>query len=69
MLNFLVRIVMSLAAVITGWFVARDAANFGIVQMVVSLLLISLFVAIAAFWPSLLSWFRSRHRPQDRTDS
>ena len=67
MFGWLVRIVMSIAAVITGWFVVRDAAIFGVVQMAVSLLLIAFFVAVAAFWPSLATWFRSRHKPEDRT--
>ena len=59
MLRFVVRIVFAMAGLIAGWFVARDATNFGIVQMAVSLLLITLFVAAAAFWPSLLDRLRS----------
>ena len=39
MLGWLVRIVMALAAIVTGWFVVSDSPNFGIVQMAVSLLL------------------------------
>jgi hypothetical protein len=60
MLGWVVRLVMAAAGVVAGWFVARDAANFGVVQMVVSLLLITILVAAAAFWPSLVAWFRSR---------
>jgi hypothetical protein len=48
---------MFIASIITAWFVARDAANFEIIQMVISLLLITLLLAIAAFWPYLVAWF------------
>ena len=41
---------MVIAAVIAGWFVARDAVNFSIIQMVVGLLLITALVAVAACW-------------------
>jgi hypothetical protein len=36
------------------WFVANDAPNFGLVQIAVGLLLLSLVVSVIAFWPS--SW-------------
>lgn len=56
MVGWIVRIVLSLAAVITGWFVARNAPNFDIVQMAVGLLLITVFLLIAAFWSPLAAW-------------
>lgn len=68
-MNLVIRVVMALAAVITGWFVAQDTAKFSVVQMVVSLLIISALVIMAAFWPSLLSWLRNRGKPDDRADS
>lgn len=68
MFTWLVRIVMALAGVIAGWFVARDAANFGVIQLVVSLLLITFVVAVAAFWPSLVAWLRNRRRPDGGTE-
>ena len=60
MLGWLVRIVMSVAAVVAGWFVARDAANFGIVQSAISLILLTIVVAIAAFWRPFVRWWRNR---------
>jgi hypothetical protein len=60
MFGWIVRIILSVAAVITGWFVARDAANFGIIQMAVGLLLMTGFVAIAAFWKPLAAWLRKQ---------
>ncbi len=56
MLNWLIRPIMLVAAVITGWFVAEDAANFGVIQLVISVLLVTLIVAIAAFWESIADW-------------
>lgn len=57
---WLIRPILFLAAIITGWFVAEDAANFGVVQMAVSVLLITAFVAIAAFWETIADWLRER---------
>jgi hypothetical protein len=48
MIKWLVRPIMLVAAVIAGWFVARDAVNFSIIQMVVALLLVTALVAVAA---------------------
>lgn len=52
MLGWIVRGLLIAAGVVTGWFVARDAAVFGIAQVMVALLLITAVVAILAFWPS-----------------
>ena len=53
MLNILIRPIMFLSAAIAAFFVARDAPNFTIIQMVVGLLLIVALVAIGAFWETL----------------
>jgi len=68
MFGWIVRIVMALAGVVTGWFVAREAANFGLFQMVVAILLLVFFVAVAAFWPSLAGLLRNRREPEDRAN-
>ena len=60
MVNLLLRPVMFLAALVTGWFVADDAVNFSVIQMVVSLFLITIIVAIAAFWETLSDWVMNR---------
>jgi hypothetical protein len=46
-----------MAGIITGWLVAQEATNFTWIQVVISLLLIALFVFLAAFWPSVVMWF------------
>ncbi|SCX92717.1 hypothetical protein [Microvirga guangxiensis] len=52
MISWVVRLLLIAASVVTSWFVAKDAVNFGIIQMMVALLLLTLVVAIFAFWPS-----------------
>ncbi|MBA1159154.1 MULTISPECIES: hypothetical protein [Microvirga] len=51
MLNWVVRGLLIVAGVVTGWFVAKDATNFGVIQMMVALLLLTLIIAVIAFWP------------------
>ena len=52
MVSWIVRGLLVVAGAITSWFVASDAPNFGVIQMVVALLLLTLTVAVVAFWPS-----------------
>lgn len=63
MLNFIIRPLLALAGVITGWFVATDATNFSLIQMAVAVVLLTLFVALAAFWETVMGWLRNRRRP------
>jgi len=49
-----------LAAIIAGWFVAEEAPNFGVVQMVVAVFLIAALVALAAFWEAVMERLRER---------
>jgi hypothetical protein len=48
---WILRLILSLAAPITAWFVARDALNFSFVQTMISVILLAAFVAVLAFWP------------------
>lgn len=52
MISWIARLLMIAAGAVTGWVVAEDAPNFGVVQMMVALLLLTLVVAVLAFWPS-----------------
>lgn len=61
-LSWLIRPILLVAAAIAGWFVAEDAANFGVVQMVVAVVLITGLVALAAFWEAVLERWRGRRR-------
>jgi len=60
MVGWAVRALLIVAGTITGWFVTSDEPRFGVVQMVVALLLLTLVVAVVAFWPS--RWTASLNR-------
>ena len=60
MIGWLIRILLVLAGFITSIFVARDELHFEIVQMVVAVLLFTLFIMIIAFWPMLKKGFMRR---------
>lgn len=62
MLNLIIRPIMILAAFIASYFVARNAVNFTIVQMVVALFLITGLVAVAAFWEFLADRLNAKRR-------
>ena len=62
MMHWLVTPLMALAATIAALFIARDSANFGIAQMVVSVLLLAGLVAILVFWGPLVQWLRDLRR-------
>jgi hypothetical protein len=51
MLSWIVRLLMVAAGFVTSWFVAKDAPIFGVAQVMMTLILIALIVAIVAFWP------------------
>lgn len=52
-MGWIVRILLTLAGFIASWFVARDASNFEVVQMIVAVVLFTLIIMLIAFWPLL----------------
>lgn len=58
MLGWIVRMLLVLAGSITSWFVARDALNFTIIQMVVTVFLFTISVIIVAFWQELSEFIK-----------
>ena len=60
MVAWIARILLGLAAPITGWFVAKDSPNFGVVQMMVATLVLAFLCFIFAFWPERWSHFVNR---------
>jgi hypothetical protein len=62
MLGWIVRGLLIVAGFVASWFVAREAPQFGLVQMAVGLLLLVLVVAIIAFWPERWTHLLSRAR-------
>ncbi|MCC7250766.1 hypothetical protein [Hyphomicrobium sp.] len=61
-ISWLLTPIMIAAAIVAGWFVAEDAANFGVVQMAIAVLLITALVAVATFWRQILAWFKTFRR-------
>jgi hypothetical protein len=59
-LSWLIRPLLVVAAIIAGWFVAEEAPNFGVVQMVVAVFLIAALVGLAAFWEAVTERMRER---------
>lgn len=59
-LSWLIRPLLLLAAIVAGWFVAEESPNFGVVQMVVAVFLITALVALAAFWEAVMERLRER---------
>lgn len=66
-ISWLLRPILFISAIITGGIVAEDSANFGIVQMVISVLLIVGLVAIATFWDKLFPWLKGRKGDDEST--
>ncbi|WP_414471097.1 hypothetical protein [Microvirga sp. M2] len=62
MFGWIARIIMIVAGVVTGLFMARDAPLFGVVQTMVMLLLIAVAVTALAFWPESRPFGRRRDR-------
>lgn len=60
MLNWILRPIIAIAAVIAGWFVARDAVNFSVIQMVVGLLLITALIGLAACWEMIADRLKNK---------
>jgi len=60
MINWIVRILLLLAGVVTSWFVTPDSANFSVVQAAVAIVLLALFVSAAVFLPSLMRLFSGK---------
>jgi uncharacterized membrane protein YeaQ/YmgE (transglycosylase-associated protein family) len=51
MLSWILRGFLIAVGFIASWFVAKDAPQFGLMQMAVALGLVVLVVAVLAFWP------------------
>jgi len=49
-MGWVVRAVLIVAGIVTGWFIAEDALNFPVFQMSVALLLMVIAVAVLALW-------------------
>jgi uncharacterized membrane protein YeaQ/YmgE (transglycosylase-associated protein family) len=65
MLGWIVRGLLMLAGFLASWFIAKDAPQFGLVQMAVGLFLMVLVVWVLAFWPERWAHLLTRfHKPR-----
>jgi predicted signal transduction protein with EAL and GGDEF domain len=63
MLGWVARGLLIVAGFVVSWFVAKDAPQFGVMQMAVALILVIFIVAVLAFWPERWTHLLSRlHR-------
>ena len=51
MLGWIVRGLLIVAGFVASWFVAKDAPQFGLVQMAAAIILFVLVLWVLAFWP------------------
>jgi hypothetical protein len=57
-IGWIVRLLFVVAGFIASWFVARDALNFGTVQMVIAVFLFTFVVMTIAFWSTWKTWLK-----------
>jgi hypothetical protein len=53
MITLITRVALAAGGLVAGWFVARDAPNFNVIQGIAAMLIIAAVVAAAALWPAL----------------
>ncbi len=58
-MGWIARGLLLLGGVFASWIVAPDANNFHFIRFVAALLLFTVAVAIAAFGPAILAFFRN----------
>jgi predicted signal transduction protein with EAL and GGDEF domain len=65
MVGWVARVLLIVAGFVTSWFVAKDAPQFGVMQMALALILVVLVVFVLAFWPERWTHMLSRlHKPR-----
>ena len=62
MLGWVARGLLIVAGFVTSWLVAKDAPQFGVMQMAVALILVVLVVFVLAFRPERWTHILSRLR-------
>jgi hypothetical protein len=65
MLGWFARGLLIGAGFVAGWFVTKDAPQFGLMQVAVAIILLVLVVWVLAFWPERWTHVLSRlHKPR-----
>ncbi|WP_058535206.1 hypothetical protein [Legionella saoudiensis] len=60
MVEWIIKLLLVISGSVASWFVARDALNFAIVQMVIAVLLFTVVIFIAAFWSTIRNWLKHK---------
>jgi len=63
--SWIVRGLLIVSGVVTGWFVSKDAPNFSFIQGMVSLVVIAVVVLVLAFCPVLWTRVLNRRKRPD----
>jgi hypothetical protein len=63
--SWIVRGLLVISGVVTGWFVSKDAPNFSFIQGMVSLVVIAVIVLVLAYWPARWSHLLDRRNKPD----
>lgn len=58
MLDWLAELILAVSGMVANVFIARDSANFGIVQLAVSLFLVTACIISLVFWRNFAALFR-----------
>lgn len=62
MVDLLSRFLLIIAGFIAGWFVSKDALKFEVYQFTIAVLLFTFIILIAAFYPSIVLWFKKNKK-------
>jgi hypothetical protein len=68
MFSLILRAFLIVVAFVASWFVAKDAPQFGVMQMAVALILVIALVAVLAFWPERWSHILNRVQKSPPSD-
>jgi hypothetical protein len=63
--SWIVRGLLVISGIVTGWFVSKDAPNFSFIQGMVSLVVVALVVLVLAYWPARWTHLLNRRNKQD----
>jgi hypothetical protein len=63
--SWIVRGLLVISGSVTEWFVSKDAANFTVIQGMVSLAVIAVIVFVVAYWPARWTHLLDRRKKPD----
>jgi hypothetical protein len=65
MIGWIARGLLIAGGIVAGWFMTKDAPQFGVLQVAVATILLALIVGVLAFWPDRWTHLLARlHKPR-----